>query len=325
MREKILSLLAQNNGSFVSGETISKALGVTRAAVWKHMQALQNEGLLIEALPRKGYRLLAEKNQAPRSALLEPLLRTKWLGREANFVKEIDSTNLAAKRLASQGCANGAIFVAEEQTIGRGRRGRPWVNAPGEDICLSVVIRPSIQTQFAPRYTLAASLGIHRLASAFGCNPTIKWPNDVLINNKKLCGILLEMEGSIESLEWIVAGFGININNTSFDDKIASTATSLALETGAMLDRTQTLAKLLNLLEPLFESCEDEAQFSGLLTQYRQNCGTLGQQVTVTGLNTSLSGLALDVDETGRLIIQTADGKTHAVSAGDVTLRKPEK
>ena len=320
MRETILRMLRQSGDEFISGELISEQLGITRAAVWKHMQALQREGFDIEAVTRKGYRLRGSAN-ALLPSLIEPELKTRSLGREMVYLNSAPSTNIIARQLSQQGCAHGTVVLAEEQTAGRGRRGRAWLNAPGQDICMSAVLRPRLEAQHAPRFTLSTALGIYRVAAALGLVPSIKWPNDVLVAGKKLCGILLEMEGNMDSLESIIVGLGLNVNTDKFPQELASIATSLGKELNRTLSRREVLSSLLNELEPLYDACEDDAAFTDVLNTYKTACGTLGQAVDVTGVRETLSGIAEDIDEAGRLLLRTPDGVLHTISAGDVSLR----
>lgn len=321
MRETILRMLHQSGNEFISGELISEKLGITRAAVWKHMQTLQREGVDIEAVTRKGYRLRGSTN-AMLPTLIEPELKTRSLGREMVYLNSVPSTNLIARQLSQQGCAHGTIVLAEEQTQGRGRRGRIWLNSPGQDICMSAVLRPRLEAQHAPRFTLSTALGIYRVAAMLRLAPSIKWPNDVLVAGKKLCGILLEMEGNMDSLETVIVGLGLNVNTDEFPQEIAAQATSLGKELNRTLNRREVLSSLLNELEPLYDACEDDEAFTKVLDAYKEACGTLGQTVDVTGVRETLSGIAEDVDEAGRLLLRSPDGVLHTISAGDVTLRK---
>ncbi len=320
MREAILRMLRESGGEYISGELISERLGITRAAVWKHMQALQREGIEIDAVTRKGYRLKGSSNSLLPS-LMEPELKTHSLGREMVHLNSAPSTNFIARQLAQQGCAHGTIVLAEEQTAGRGRRGRTWLNSPGKDICMSAVLRPRLEAQHAPRFTLSTALGIYRVAAAFGLVPSIKWPNDVLVAGKKICGILLEMEGNMDSLESIIVGLGLNVNTDDFPQELAAIATSIGKELNQTLSRRDVLSSLLNELEPLYDACEDDEAFANVLNTYKEACGTLGQVVDVTGVRETVTGIAEDVDAAGRLLLRTPDGILHTMSAGDVSLR----
>ena len=186
---------------------------------------------------------------------------------------------------------------------------------------MSVVLRPRLEAQHAPRFTLATALGVYNLAASLGLVPSIKWPNDVLIAGKKICGILLEMEGTIESLDSLIVGFGLNVNTLEFPSEIQSFATSLCAQAGREWNRAEIMAQLLNELEPLFDACAQEDSYSALLTQYRAHCATIGQVVDIAGIASDLHGVVEDIDDTGRLLLRTTDGVLQTVAAGDVTLR----
>ncbi|HWR24373.1 MAG TPA: biotin--[acetyl-CoA-carboxylase] ligase [Feifaniaceae bacterium] len=321
MRNAILKMLQENPEGYVSGARISEQLGVSRTAVWKHIQALQREGIVIEAVTNRGYRIIGAANVL-HPAFVTPMLKTKWLGRGMTHLNSVPSTNQLARQMAAEGCAHGTAVLAEEQTAGRGRLGRGWTNLKGKDICMSMVLRPRLEAQHAPRYTLASALGVYRLAEELGTSPVIKWPNDVLINGKKICGILLEMTGDMDALQSVIVGVGLNVNTDAFPAEIEKTATSLSLSTGKTLDRNRVLSMLLNLLEPLYDACESEEAYAGLLREYTRCCGTIGQAVSVTGIRETLSGVAEGIDGVGRLLLRSADGTLRALSAGDVTLKK---
>ncbi len=322
MRNAILKMLQENPDGYVSGARISEQLGVSRTAVWKHIQALQREGIVIEAVTNRGYRILGAANVL-HPAFIEPMLHTKWLGREISHLASVPSTNQLARQLAAQGCKHGTVLLAEEQTAGRGRLGRGWTNVPGKDICMSMVLRPRLEAQHAPRYTLASALGVYQLSKTFGASPFIKWPNDVLIDGKKICGILLEMDGDMDALKSVIVGIGLNINTDVFPAELEKTATSLSLSLGATLDRNLVLSTLLNLLEPLYDACENEDAYRCLLAEYTRCCGTIGQSITVNGIRETLNGIAEGIDSVGRLLLRTPDETLHPLMAGDVTLKKP--
>ena len=321
MRNAILKLLQENPEGYVSGAHISDQLGVSRTAVWKHIQALQREGIKIEAVTNRGYKIVGTANVL-HPAFIEPMLQTRWLGREITYINSIPSTNQLARQMAVQGCPHGSVVLAEEQTAGRGRLGRGWVNQKGKDLCMSMVLRPRLEAQHAPRYTLASALGVYQLADKLGASPFIKWPNDVLINGKKICGILLEMDGDMDALHSVIVGIGLNVNTDVFPVEIEKTATSFALSLSKLLDRNQVLSTLINLLEPLYDACENETAYGDLLNEYTRCCGTIGQSVSVMGIRETLNGVAEGIDGVGRLLLRSTDGALHALSAGDVTMKK---
>jgi len=323
MRQKILTLLRNASGNFISGAHISKKLHISKAAVWKHIRALRHQNIEIEAVASKGYRLVPSSNILSTEAL-QGQLNTRYLGRNVLLLDKAPSTNLIAKQLAEQACPHGIVVTAEVQTAGRGRRGRSWSNTPGKDICMSIVLRPNIETQYASRYTIAASLGLFETALSYGVPASIKWPNDILLNNRKVSGILLQMVGDVERMDAVIIGIGINVNTLLFPEEIKNIATSFALETSVEIDRNAFLGRLLNHLEPFFDACETESNFLELLDKYRAYCGTLGKQVKVMGIIETFEGLAENVDDNGRLLVRLNDGQYKTVGAADVSVRSTE-
>lgn len=321
LREQILHMLQDAQGAFVSGQDISLHLGVSRTAVWKHIHALTQSGIQIEAVTNCGYRLLSEPVPTIDSALCSQI-HTEWLGRQMVVLQETDSTNHYLKALSLEGAANGTAVFTESQSAGRGRRGRGWESAPYQNIMLSLLLRPQLETAKAPRYTIATALGVYQTLHKYDIDAAIKWPNDVLAGGKKLCGILLEMEGTMDHLDAVIVGLGLNVNAASFaDDTLADTATSMRLITGQSYDRSDVLRTLLETLEPLYIACEDNGAYATLLGDYMRVCATLGRQVQVVGIAETFHGIAEDVDDIGHLLVRTADGVLRTVSAGDVSIR----
>lgn len=320
MRDAVLRILQQHKDHYISGEAISGQLHITRAAVWKHIHALKEDGFVIDSAPRRGYRLVQAGNTLHAAQIAEHL-STHMLGRSLTLMQSAPSTNLVAKALAAEDCPHGTAVLAEEQTEGRGRLGRGWVNTPGLDICVSLVLRPAMETRDAPRFTLGTALGVARLATGYGLPASIKWPNDVLIGNKKICGILLELSGNMDRLDAIIVGLGLNVNTPSFPPAFEERATSLAKALGHPLSRAEVLGRLLNHLEPIYNACAEDAAFPAILNQYRSLCGTIGQEIDVHGLRGSLHGIAEGIDPTGQLLLRTGDGALHTLFAGDISLR----
>ena len=229
--ELVLAFLAEAGDEFVSGEAISGKLGLTRAAVWKHVNALRAAGYRIEAVPARGYRL-AEVPDRLTALELRPLLNTHDLGRELHCYEELGSTNDRAKELAEEGAEHGEIVVAEAQTAGRGRRGREWVSPPRRNLYFSVILRPELPPSRAAELTLVASIAVCDAARQAGVDAGIKWPNDLLASGKKLAGILTELATEPDRVHWVVVGVGVNVNSRpeDFPEELRDEATSLLIE-----------------------------------------------------------------------------------------------
>lgn len=315
--ELVLAFLAEAADDFVSGEVISDKLGLSRAAVWKHVDALRGQGYRIEALPARGYRLVAIPDRL-RALEVGPLLNTHDLGQVLHCEEELPSTNDLAKELAETGAVHGEVVIAECQTAGRGRRGRSWVSPAGRNLYLSVVLRPALPPQRAPELTLVASLAACDACRQAGVDAGIKWPNDVLVGGRKVAGILTELSAEPDLVHWVVLGIGVNLNATAedFPDDLRDVATSLALERGQPVPRALFTAALLSTLEQWLDVHAAEG-FEPIRQAWRERSCTLGHEVRVEADGRELSGEAEDIDEGGALVVRTPSGRVRVV-AGDV-------
>jgi BirA family biotin operon repressor/biotin-[acetyl-CoA-carboxylase] ligase len=317
--EMVLAFLAEAADDFVSGEAISGKLGLSRAAVWKHVNALRGQGYRIEALPARGYRLVAIPD---RLGALEigPLLNTHDLGQTLHCSDELPSTNDRARELAEAGAVHGEVVVAESQTAGRGRRGRAWSSPAGRNLYMSVILRPQLPPQRAPELTLVASLAACDACRQAGVEAGIKWPNDVLIDGRKVAGILTELSAEPDAVHWVVLGIGVNLNATpgDFPEELRELATSLSIERGQPVPRALFAAALLSILEEWLDVHAADG-FGPIREAWRARSCTLGREVQVDADGGELAGVAEDIDESGALIVRTRSGLSRVV-AGDVRL-----
>lgn len=304
-------------GEIVSGQALSEAMGVTRAAVWKQMEQLRAQGFVIESVGRQGYRLTACPD-----TLMAPVIRrgleTVWAGREIVYLKSVDSTNRYARELASRGAAEGTLVVADEQTAGRGRRGRGWISPAGEGVFMSLILRPQAHPSQVAGLSLQAALATARaIAHVTGLDARIKWPNDIVCGGKKVCGMLLEMNADEQSVHDVVAGIGINVHQRDFPPEIAQTAASLDLLTGTSVNR----AALVRAFLQEFETVSSMAQAGTLMDAYRERSATLAQRVQVIAPAEMFTGTALEVTDSGSLIVLDEQGQRREVLAADVSVR----
>ena len=314
MREKIFAMLLAAK-DYLSGEEISQTLGISRAAVWKHIKALQNEGYQIEGIRKKGYRLLANGLHQEEIA---PFLNTKWLGQEQQFWPEVGSTNDIAKKAGDETAVNGLVVFADQQTAGRGRLGRPWSSPAGEGIWFSLLLRPPLEPSLAPQLTLATAVGIAQGLRELGFTAGIKWPNDIFIKGKKLCGILTEMRADMDRINWVVIGCGINALTKEFPPELQSIATSLALEQPRQpVIRAKVAATILNHLEATYELLYQKG-FAPIRQQWLDLTITLGKEVKVQTVNQLWYGTAQTMTPEGHLVVKLADGTERTVISGDV-------
>lgn len=317
---RILELLRRQEG-FLSGEDIGKELSITRAAVWKGIKKLREEGYEIEAVTNRGYRLTNPETMYNKREL-EQGLKTKTMGQSIYFYEETDTTNNRARELALEGAPEGTLVIAEKQTAGRGRRGKVWESPLGTGIWMSLVLRPQIMPAEASVLTLLCGLATAEAIEAeTGLSAGIKWPNDILINGKKAVGILTEMDCEMSQVHFVIPGIGINVNTASFPPEIADIATSLYLECGKTVSRRRLLHKVLERLEEHYETFLRTGSFAAMLEDYRKHCITLGKEVHVLGREPFFAE-ALDITPEGELLVRRADnGKEEVVFSGEVSIR----
>lgn len=324
VRDVVLEAIRAKQGEWVSGEALSKVLGVTRTTVWKRIKALQSQGYAIETSSRKGYRLVSLPDILSREEVV-PGLRTKVFGQKDYFyLQEVDSTNNYAKMLAADGYPEGTAVVAEQQTAGRGRRGRSWHSRPGEGIYLSLILRPVLPLNEISRVTLAAAVAVvevlkreARLASG------IKWPNDILVNGKKITGILTEAVTDIDGVEYIIVGIGINVNNSAadFPQEFRDTATSVREEVKQKVSRIKLLQGLLEYWESNYQQILN-GEFNIILEKVRSLSLAIGRDVLIDSVNGAVAGRAIDIDNHGFLMVRDAHGNIHHVMSGEILMKE---
>lgn len=322
MRNKILKLLREKAPEPVSGEELAKKLGISRTAIWKHIQVLKEEGYGIEAFTKKGYVLTSVPDKLLPSEIGEKL-HTRFLGRHICYEESVVSSNEVLKKLAEQGAADGTVCVAEEQTGGKGRLRRGWFSPKGKGLWFSVLLKPTFLPQEAPKMTLLAAVAVVRaIREVCGVEAQIKWPNDVLLDGKKLVGILTEMSAEFGHINYLVCGTGINVcvPKEMVPEDLRASAVSIADVTGGKVDRVALLAKVLDYMELYYdEACKNG--FGAIFDQWRKYSITLGKQVKVIAPDKTYVGTAMDIDDTGALQVRKEDGTVETVLAGDVSIR----
>lgn len=320
-RLTLLSLLADASPTIVSSAALTGRMGMTRQAVFKLAHALREEGLPLESIPQKGYAL---KNicdiDALSPTLVDYLLRADKLFAKCLFFPEVDSTQLILKKLAAQGAPQGMVAVSERQTLGRGRRGRSWSSPRGRNLYFSILLRPKLAYGEVQLLNLAAGLAVRSaLKEDFGVAAELKWPNDVLANGKKICGILSEAAGEPDLVHYTVTGIGVNVNLASeeIEPELVGCATSIFIETGKRAPRPRLLAGIFGRLSALAALLVADKGKEKLLRIYRENCATLGREVRVLEEGRELRGVARDITEQGAIIVNI-DGEDKLFSAADV-------
>lgn len=320
----ILRVLRARTGGFVSGQALSDGLHITRTAVWKHVKALRAAGYEIESRPKLGYRFLSAPDALLPTEIIEGLT-TSYLGCQSIlYFRSCPSTNDAARELGHRGAPEGSLAIAEGQTAGRGRLGRGWVSPAGKGIYVSVLLRPRIKPEEAFKLTLLAAVAAAQAVTHAGAEAKIKWPNDVLVEGRKVAGILTELEAEADRIHQAVIGIGVNVNTPAslFPRSLRGTATSLRLATGHKHSRVQVLQGLLAALEERYERLK-AGRFEEVLSEWRSLDVTLGSRVKAVLLEGEIEGEARGLDQDGALLIAEAGGGLRRVTAGDIHLLTP--
>lgn len=320
MKTKILKVLRGTDG-YISGQELCEQLGVSRTAVWKYMKQLKEEGYEIQAVQNKGYRLVEVPDVLGESEI-KSRMDTRWAGREVYFYEEIDSTNTQAKRLAEEGAPSGTLVVSDCQTKGKGRRGRVWESPKGTALYMTLMIRPQIRPERASMLTLVIGLSVvQAIRNVLKVEVGIKWPNDVVMNKKKLVGILTEMNAQMDYIEYLVLGVGINANTKEFPQEIQDKATSLQLELGHPVNRAELVAETMKCFEHNYEIFEKTQDLSGLMEAYQEVLVNYNQPVRVLEPGNEYSGIARGINELGELLVERENGVVETVYAGEVSVR----
>ena len=316
----ILARLHSADG-YLSGEQLCREFGITRSAVWKHIRQLRLSGCRIDAVTGSGYRLLALSG-APVSAEVALFLNTGFAGRILHYRMETESTNLEAKQLAAAGAPEGSVVTADFQSAGRGRLGRNWVSPAGENLYFSVILRPPVVSYRVPQITLLSAAAIHRalVETLSGIDARIKWPNDIVVGGKKICGVLCEMQADPDTTHFVVVGIGINVNQRKFPPDLLERATSLRLESGSSLCRPELLAGVLNRFEELYLQWLREDDLGFILPYLERYSLLQGRDVIVDQLTRQITGTVKGIAPGGELLLGMADGTVRPISSGEASL-----
>ena len=248
-------------------------------------------------------------------------IHTKWAGKTVHFARETDSTNLWIKRLAKEGASEGTLALAEFQSAGRGRLGRSWEVPEGTSVMMSILLRPKFEPQYAPTLTLVMGMAVAKAVKNLGFDVSIKWPNDVVVSHKKICGILTEMGVRDGKIDYAVIGVGINVNIREFPEEMADKATSLYLESGREFDRSQIPGLVMEAFEKYYEKFAATCDLSGLKEEYESILANYNQPVRVLDPKEPFEGVALGITSTGELRVRKEDGTIAEVHSGEVSVR----
>ncbi|MDO4633894.1 MAG: biotin--[acetyl-CoA-carboxylase] ligase [Eubacteriales bacterium] len=321
MKSSILAVLRERQ-DFVSGQELCDQFQVSRTAVWKGINQLKEDGYDIEAVPRKGYRLCGSPDSIS-EVEIRSRLHTAWAADTLYSLATVDSTNDYAKKLAEDGAEHGTVVIADEQTKGKGRRGRTWVTPAGSNIAVSMVVRPSeLKPEKASMMTLLAGMAVAKaVQEVTGLSAGIKWPNDTVLNGKKISGTLTEMSMELGSIHYLVIGTGINANETRFPEELQQTATSLKCELGRDVDRAGLICAYLQAFEDYYDRFMEYQDLRLLVEDYQHLLVNMDREVKVLEPGNEYCGTARGINAAGCLLVEREDGSITEVYAGEVSVR----
>lgn len=320
VKDTILDTLKQH-AEFVSGEELSKKFDVSRTAIWKHINELRKDGYIIESSSKKGYKLITAPDILDKREIKIP--EGQKLGCEIIHFDEIDSTNNYAKIIASEGCPHGTVVIAERQLLGRGRVGREWKSNNSDGLWFSIVLRPDLEPEEVQLITLAASVAVvEAIKETQGIVCGIKWPNDIILNNCKLGGILTELSAEPGHVNYVVVGIGINVNQeaSKFDNEIINIATSINMQLHKNVSRVEILSSILTKFEKIYDYLLAGKKHE-IINKWNNFSVTIGKEVKIIIRNTEHVGLAQSITPDGKLIVKCNDGEMREISAGEVQTR----
>jgi len=326
-KKQVLKIIMERDGEVVSGSELSFILKVSRQTIWKVIESLREEGFYIESIPHQGYRLLDKSNADLSPTWIELALEDTAWGHPILYWESLDSTQEPAKSLARQGAHEGVTIIAKEQTAGKGRLGRTWLSPEDGSISFSIIVRPNIDASFLQLLSLSTAVAVHDcLKELFGIELELKWPNDVLYNGAKLCGILIEASSEPGRVHHAVIGIGINANLSPENLRVINKpTTSLKAILGRDVHRGKIIATLIRKLEKEVRSLEKSEGPTECVKRYSRLCTTLGMKVKVEQDGQSIIGTAKGISPLGNLILKTEDGTIAYFAAADIIHLKVEE
>ncbi|WJE14070.1 biotin--[acetyl-CoA-carboxylase] ligase [Halobacillus sp. ACCC02827] len=317
-RKRLIRLLDQKEG-YISGQELSEQLAISRTAVWKHMNELKNDGYEIEAVQKKGYKIVSSPDKISGNTL-QWGLDTKWLGHELHHYDQVESTQDVIHQMAKQGKPHGTVVIADEQVKGKGRMARNWYSPKGKGIWMSILLRPDLPPVQAPQLTLLAATVLAKMvAERSGLEPKIKWPNDLLINHKKVSGILTEMQAEQDTIQYIVLGMGMNVNQSreEIPEELHHKATSLRVEAGEEWDIQTTIQHILHLLEQSYEEFL-KFGFDRVKKEWEHYGYRIGEDVTISTMKRTWEAVLVGIEPDGALLARDKEGKEEKLYSAEI-------
>lgn len=320
-RDKLLALFKANGEAFLSGQKIADHLHCSRTAIWKQMDQLRKEGFLIEAVRNKGYRLQVPAEKYTRDTLLMNL-DTVFMGKQLYFYETVDSTQFEAKKLVNEEAIEGTVVISDEQQIGKGRLNRLWDSQKGQGIWMSLIVKPDIPLAKAPQFTFIASLAIvSAIEKITKLTPQIKWPNDIYIGKRKVCGVLTEMQAEADRIQALILGIGINVNQVSFPDELALKATSLQMESGEVISRTALFQTIMLFFEKYYQLYLEKG-FEPVKLLWESKAIPFEEELIANTLKGSIRGKVKGISDEGVLIMEDRNGDIHEIYSADIVFDK---
>ena len=318
---QILNTLRKSNHG-VSGSDLCNLMGVSRAAIWAHIENLRESGFEIIASPHRGYELLGSPEKLVSEDLESRISKNQIIGRKVHVLDSTTSTNDEAEKFASDQEPEGLVVFSESQTHGRGRMGRKWSSPGGKGLWFSVLLRPSLSANECTQLTVASAVSLVRaINETTGITPDIKWPNDLLIRKKKIAGILTEMQAELDCVRHVIIGVGIDVNqnHSDFPAQLRQIATSLKIFSGATVGRTALAEAILREMDKDYKRVLN-GRFNEVAQEWADHCGTLGKEVNIQSGRNRVTGRAESLDETGALLVRTQHGRIERIIGGDVAM-----
>lgn len=321
LRKRLLDAFSKSGEEFLSGQHLADVVGCSRTAVWKHIEELRKEGFELEAVRRKGYRIIKVPEKiTPNEILLG--LQSKRLGQQIHYEESVHSTQKIALQLSLEGAPEGTVVIAEEQTSGRGRMARHWYSPKYSGIWMSIILRPNLPPQKAPQLTLIVAVAaVQAIQELTSVQPEIKWPNDILINGKKITGILTELQAESDRINSVIIGIGMNVNQAidDYPEEIRDIATSLFIESGEKVNRASMIKVLLEKLEYLYDLYIKEG-FYPIKLLWESYAISIGKMITARMLQGNLYGKAIGITDDGVLMVEDKKGEIHHIYSADIEL-----
>ncbi|HLS23632.1 MAG TPA: biotin--[acetyl-CoA-carboxylase] ligase [Pseudogracilibacillus sp.] len=316
-RNRLIRLLSQQKEEFISGQKLSELLNVSRSAIWKHMNELKKDGYVIEGVANKGYRIVKLPNIVSENTIAWGL-NTNWIGKKIVHQEKIPSTQILAHQLAQEGAEHGTIIVADEQTDSRGRVNKRWYSAKNKGLWLSIILRPSILPYLAPQLTLLTATVLADVLQSHCCiTPQIKWPNDILINEKKVAGILTEMQAEQDHVLYVIVGIGLNVNQTNFKTDLKDRATSLYLQTNKKWDLVPILQQLLRSFELKYDNYLLDG-FQSVKAEWETYGFKLNEPLKIKTGSEEFEAIFRGIGEDGALLAERHEGNIQKIYSAEI-------